>query len=543
VVPHGKTPWHQASAEGLRRCLLALSAAVLAHASCGGAGLAIASTTESSAPTVGTAQGTPSPAAAKTPPLASVADSAPSPAPSPAPAPTPLSTPSPRAQAGFPLTISVNGRFLREANGKPFPILGRTAWFVLSLDKSSYLTFLDDTVAKGFTAIELHVLNHDERGNQPPYANNGELLPFAKRLDGTPWSGSLSEVPDFAAVNEPYWRFVDEFLTACEARKLAVLLFPAYTGFQGGSQGWMKEMTANGPDRMRSYGRFIADRYRSRPNLIWMLGGDYGSGADAFTSVQRDVEQALVDGMLSVPAQKSKQFAAEWGPESIGTDQPTFAAHLTLNGAYSFLGQTATQTRRAYADTSHGTRPSFLLEGPFDEEGPDGNSVNKRATQPTRRFIWRAWLNGIAGYVQGNGYIWPFRPGWQSHLNSRGQLQLAILNSFIKSIDWYTLVPDGFAQIGSLVTHGGGSIDRDDYVAVAATPNGSMLVAYLGPGKRGGVGIDMSKLRGPATARWFDPTSGTYIDIGTFPNTGARIFRPAQPNSAGDADWVLRLDA
>jgi hypothetical protein len=432
---------------------------------------------------------------------------------------------------------------MTQASNQPFPILGRTAWFLLSLGKADYGAFLDDTVAKGFTAVELHVVNHDDRGNRPPFANDGTLLPFTNSVDGAAWDGSLSVAPDFTKPDEAYWRFVDEFIGECEARNLAVFLFPAYVGFDGGSQGWMTAMTANGPERMRAYGAFIADRYRTRPNIVWMLGGDHGSGIHAFTSEQVAVEQAMVDGMLSVTGQQSLQFAAEWHSESIGSDQPTFDRYLTLNGAYSHSGETATQMRRAYADSSQGIRPAFLVEGAYDEEGPDGTNSNSNATQPTRRFVWRAWLNGIAGYIQGNGYLWPFQPGWASHLNSQGQQDLARLNAFIRSIRWSELVPDGLGTIGTLVTEGQGLIDQDNYVAAAATPDGSLLVAYFGPSHASSVTIDMSKLRGPARVRWFDPTSGEYVEVGTVPNSGNLNFTPPAANSAGDGDWVLRLDA
>jgi hypothetical protein len=55
----------------------------------------------------------------------------------------------------------------------------------------------------------------------------------------------------------------------------------------------------------------------------------------------------------------------------------------------------------------------------------------------------------------------------------------------------------------------------------------------------------MSKLAGPARARWYDPANGKYLDAGDlpFPNAGRRWFTPPGANSAGDGDWVLLLEA
>ena len=84
----------------------------------------------------------------------------------------------------FPLKKSANSRYLVDQNNKPFPILGRTAWFVTSLSVNDYKTFISNTVSHGYNSIEFHVINHDPRGNHPPFSGNGEK-PFLKRLDGS----------------------------------------------------------------------------------------------------------------------------------------------------------------------------------------------------------------------------------------------------------------------------------------------------------------------------------------------------------------------
>jgi hypothetical protein len=59
--------------------------------------------------------------------------------------------------------------------------------------------------------------------------------------------------------------------------------------------------------------------------------------------------------------------------------------------------------------------------------------------------------------------------------------------------------------------------------------------------------VNMASLKAPATARWFDPVTGTYIAIpgGPFANTGTRQFTPPAKvhDDDGDGDWVLLLDA
>ena len=319
------------------------------------------------------------------------------------------------AGPAFPLQAGANSRYLVDQNSTPFPIMGRAAWYVVSLPVGDYQAFIDDTAARGYNAIELKVITHNSSANNPPFNGDGNA-PFLKRLDGSDWDGVLSgSAPDFTTPNEAYWSFVDEFLAYCESKGIAVFLFPAYVGYQGGSQGWMQEMVANGTAKMQSYGAWIAARYKGQKNLAWMMGGDYGTPPNPFTTEETSVESALLTGLKSVAGQRSALFSAEWTSESIATDQTDFGAMMTLNGAYSYSGYTVYHGRRAYARNP--VEPAFLLEEPYDEEGPDGTGGNPAATQPVRRFQWWGWLSTIAGYISGNGYVWPFNaPGFQAHV-------------------------------------------------------------------------------------------------------------------------------
>jgi len=56
---------------------------------------------------------------------------------------------------------------------------------------SDYQLFVNDSVSRGYNAIEMHVIDHDPRRNQPPFNGNHDF-PFLKRLNGTNWNGSLS---------------------------------------------------------------------------------------------------------------------------------------------------------------------------------------------------------------------------------------------------------------------------------------------------------------------------------------------------------------
>lgn len=447
------------------------------------------------------------------------------------------------ANAVFPVRISSDKRYLEDQTGTPFPILGRTAWFITSLPEASYQFFLDDTVAKGFNAIEFHVINHWPRGESPPLNGRGDL-PFLQKLDGNAWTGTLYpnfgdidlDAPDMTTPNEQYWAFVDALLAYAESKGVLCFMFPAYVGYPGTDQGWMNEMVANGPAKMQAYGAWIANRYRNQKNLVWMAGGDMFT----YDASQTAVEAALIAGMKSVSGQESKYYSAEWSRGSIATEQPDFGDDMTLNGTYADSLGINVQGRKAYAVTPK--LPAFLLEQPFDEEGPDGSNFNGDATQPVRRFQWWGVLSNIGGYIAGNGYVWPFTPGWQSHLDTQGARDMERLNAFVRSIAWHRLVPSGLDGMKVLVVAGSSTPASSDYVAAAATPDGTLLVAYVPPDHVGPITLDMTALSGPARARWFNPHTAAYTDLGTFPNTGPEDFDPPGDNGSGFSDWVLSID-
>jgi hypothetical protein len=58
------------------------------------------------------------------------------------------------------------------------------------------------------------------------------------------------------------------------------------------------------------------------------------------------------------------------------------------------------------------------------------------------------------------------------------------------------------------------------------------------------VTVDMTQLSAPATARWYDPSRGTYSAIkgSPLPNSGKHKFAPPGNNRDGDGDWVLVLE-
>ena len=117
---------------------------------------------------------------------------------------------------------------------------------------------------------------------------------------------------------------------------------------------------------------------------------------------------------------------------------------------------------------------------------------------------------------------------------------------FFREHEWFRLVPD---QEHETVTTGygefatSGALNENDYATAARTPDGRLVIAYV-PDIRP-VTVDMTRLSGPAEARWYDPTRGKFTPVrgSPLPNAGTRQFVPPGENADGDGDWVLVLSA
>lgn len=447
----------------------------------------------------------------------------------------------------FPLSIAASSRYFQTASGAPFPIWNFASWYVLSRSVAEYQAVIQDNISKGFTAVELKFIGHDPGSNNVPFAGNG-AAPFLKTLSGANWAGSLTysninnDAPDFTTPNETYWAFVDGFIDYCAANGVMVLGFPSYVGFTTTQEGWRDEMAANGATKMQTYGAFIANRYKSKGNIIWMLLGDTDTGNGDFPTA---AETALITGLKSVAGQASPWYCSE-PSGGLATDDSTFGSAMNVNGAYAYFNYSFTSLA-GYAHSP--TLPMFFLEGTYE-----GNQQPQLDVAPMRRYGYWLQLSCIGGYSQSVYPMWRFSTGYTAYFNSAMRVDLARLHVFFKSVEWWRLIPESkgsfTSSIGTLITAGGGSQDdynTQDMVTAAATSLGDLLIAYIGPGLGGGsvhpITIDMTKLRGTVTARWWDPTSGTYTVIGSFANTGTHVFTPPANHADTFSDWVLRLDA
>ncbi len=105
----------------------------------------------------------------------------------------------------WPLRASVDGRYLEDQDGIPFPIIGEAAWSMAAqLNPADVIAYLNDRQAKGFTAIIVNAIENQFASNAPRNYNNQH--PFVG--GGADWS----------VRNETYWSHLDFILNCAWGR-------------------------------------------------------------------------------------------------------------------------------------------------------------------------------------------------------------------------------------------------------------------------------------------------------------------------------------
>jgi len=431
------------------------------------------------------------------------------------------------AAAVYPVKVRSHDRYLVDQNNTPFLVMGDCPQsLTVNLSVSQANSYFSNRQAHGFNTMWVNLVCTTYTGGRADGSTFDGILPFTGYLPG---GNTLSHF-DLSKPNEVFFARCDQMIGLAAKYNLLVFLDPIETG------GWLTNMVNNGPKACFDYGKYLGNRYRRFDNIVWMSGNDYEGWRDsandaAVTAVAKGIQATDTRHIHTI------ELGGSFG---LSTDDPNWAEIVSLNAAYTYF-PTYAEVLKGYNRAS--VMPVFLVEACYDFESLGQEHVATPAT--LRREEYWANLSGATGLIYGNHYTWTFAQGWESHLDTSGAAQIANLKAFFESRAWYDLVPDqthatltaGFGTFSSK-----GTVDGNDYATVARTPDGRMAIAYA-PTIRP-LTIDMTRLSGPVTARWFDPANGTYIAIegSPFSNTGSRSFTPPGKNHDGDGDWVLVLE-
>jgi len=428
-----------------------------------------------------------------------------------------------------PLTVSADGRSL-QAGGETFFWLGDTGWLMLSrLDRAETEHYLRTRQEQGFNVIQVMVLHSPQMET-----TSGSLA----LVDGDPGRPHVTPGNDPEVAGEyDFWDHLDWVARRSEERGIYLALVPAWGSLA--SDGQLNT------DNASIYGQFLAERYRDRPNIVWLNGGDVFAmdKTETWSMLGRTIKQDDPDHLMTYhPRGRSD---SSWTFH----DAPWLDFNMFQSGhrSYALDPDARGEDNWSYVEEDWARIPAKpTIDGePSYENIPDGlhrSDVPRWQAADVRRYAWWAVLSGAFGHTYGeNSVMQMYVPArhkpayhaeldWKEGLQSPGARQMRYLKELMLSRPFHQRQPDA----GLVIDNG----RRYDRIPVLRGLN--YVMAYTYTGREFTIRLGTSS-GDQVSASWYSPRNGEVIPIGTLENTGEAHFDPPGEVAEGN-DWVLLLD-
>ena len=454
----------------------------------------------------------------------------------------------------FPASVSGNGRYFNDTHGNPWMMVGDTSFGLIGNLGSTWQADLDlyfnTRAAQGFNAVYCNYIFGVYDNGRSDWTTLDGVVPFLNA------SGGLGTGPgdyDITKPNPTYIARLDYAVNKAAQVGIYLLINPADASVVGSPDSVF--IAAMGATNCATYGTLLGTRYASKANVGWQFGNDYGFGSpgwglDTQLGAMSNAIKAAAPGQLhSIELNFNTSISydnANWGPgRSYPLDWNTvYDYSIVYDHVFkAYQGRSSPgsnwTTNNAGTPTGYPTTPVYFVEGVYEDATFDVLGQNRPIPTLTVRKVWYYPLcTGAIGGLYGNGFIFPMdntltggTPNWKLHLADPGALQVCLSAAAFKAGPWYRLVPDGNApsfltaqSVGTYVNNATTGLTSSTWAAGSVTALGDFGVVYTPVVQ--GLTIDMTKMRGTTTARWFDPTSGAYTSLGTVANSGTHVFTP-----------------
>ena len=404
------------------------------------------------------------------------------------------------------LQVADNGLYLQHEDGMPFFWLGDTGWLLPQrLDRDEAQHYLEQSAREGFNVVQIQVIN-----GVPSFNRYGKMShPDGWNLSGASKQGEYG-----------YWEHLDHIVDTAERNGIYIGMVCIWGGLVKG--GLMDEKQAE------EYGKFLADRYKDKKNIIWIIGGD----------IQGDVKTEVWDTLASTIKANDPEHLMTFHPRGRTTSARWFADrdwldfHMFQSGHRRYnqrmgnkdypIPDRTEEDSWMYVDSVRKHTPiKPVLDGePSYENIPQGLHGADEPVwtdKDVRRYAYWSVFAGSCGHTYGHNNIMQFiRPGlpgayfadgiekpWYVAINDPGRLQMKYLKRLMLSFPYFDRVADQ-----EIVLDNGEKYDR-----IIATRGKDYLLAYNHTGRP--MKLDLSRISGREKDIWtMDPTDGSLKYIG-----------------------------
>ncbi len=395
--------------------------------------------------------------------------------------------------AGGPIRVSPNGRYFIDAREQPWFWMGDTAWpLFMQYTRDEAMHYLTRRAQQGFTVIQGILAWGGGAGFE-----NGTPLPNA--TGDPPW---LDDNP--ATPNDTFFQHVDFLVHFADELGLVLAIYPTWGQY-------VNDLHTFNTENAYQYGRWLGERYRSQPNIIWVDGGDREP-----TGFE-DVYRALAHGLR---AGDGGAHLISYHPRGWTHSSQWFHDDDWLD--FNMI-QTWTEWGQVYPAVSYDAqllphKPVVLAEGAYEEwlEHPQEYPHGPITPLIVRRQAWWAYLAG--GYsTYGQNQTWRMEPGWANVIESPTATHMSIFKTIATAREWWKRVPDQglFAS--------GVSSERT-LNAAARSPEGDWALVYLS--SQCHVVLFLDKIQAPRVrVTLVNPATGEQKEAGVY-ETGVRYYAP-----------------
>jgi hypothetical protein len=234
----------------------------------------------------------------------------------------------------------------------------------------------------------------------------------------------------------------------------------------------------------------------------------------------------------------------EYSTMSYWTDEDAWLSFVVLQSGHGLTTRSYQALEREYARAP--SRPVIDIEPAYERMPMNWPQLFPlHGDWIVRKRAYWAILAGASGHTYGHASVWctisererneVLDATWFEALSHPGARQMAGVRKLATALDFTRWVPDQ-----TLLAHAATCADDcvDEHRQAARDQRGEFVIVYLTNG--GSEEVDLSTLRAPATAAWFDPRTGELHDrwaISTQP--GQSTLRAIAPTAGEDQDWVL----
>lgn len=422
------------------------------------------------------------------------------------------------------LKVSDDKRFLETVDGEPFWWMGETAWLLSGkLNQEEASLYLKKRKEQGFNVIQIspvHYLGIKDAAGHPALVDGDLSKPL---------------VNDKA---EDYWDNVDFLIDEAEKNGQYMAIVPV----------WGNNVRDGHVSRaqMAAYGEWIAKRYANRDNIIWLNGGDtFGSDSTATWNILGEALRQHAPKHLITYHPRGRMQSNDWFENESWLD-----FNMIQSGHRSWEQD---DTERAYGqDNWRYIEEDWDIKRPTIDGEPGYEGIPYGLHNPEdpyweaadiRRYAYWSLFSGAFGYTYGHNATMQFyskkdegsafgcKVYWQEALHSIGSSQMQWVNKLMKSHNFNKRRP---AQ--DIIAGDAG----EKYDHLTATLGDDYAYVYTYNART--FSLNMGLLQGEKVkAKWYDPSTGNYTEIGEITNNGTHEFDAPGVKRDGN-DWVLVLE-